>query len=72
MSTDRKFDPPADCTGKAPADEHDRSAESSDAQRDVDFEFAGTEDREQTDASFREKGREIMKRFRDAFASLAE
>ena len=72
MSTDRKIDPPTDRTGKAPADEHDRSAEPSDAQRDTDLEFAGTEDREQTDASFREKGREIMKRFCDMFASLAK
>ena len=35
-------------------------------------EFADTEDREGTDSEFRQEGREIMKRFRDAFASLAE
>ena len=35
-------------------------------------QFADSEDREGTDSEFREKGREIMKRFRDAFASLAE
>jgi hypothetical protein len=61
MSTDPRIDPP---------DEQPEAAD--DQETDDGVEFADTEDREQTDASFREKGREIMEQFRGAFASLAE
>ncbi len=42
------------------------------SQQGEESEFAEAEDREDTDATFRQKGREIMNRFRDAFAALAE
>lgn len=58
MSTDPRTTPPED--------------DPSDGESDADVEFADTANREETDATFREKGREIMRRFRDAFASLAE
>lgn len=57
MSTDPRITPP--------------KSEDGDDQEEGEVEFADTDDRERTEPSFREKGREMMKRFRDAFASLA-